>query len=765
MHRHKKIFCLAWIGLFGLAMFAACPALADVTAEPGYQAQNGFAELDTAAFPWHGSTAWYDGYLIYIDDVGKIMAYDTTTHETRSVCNNTFLLIGDDFASAGFMVTKEGYLYFHDNSVSNQILYRINLAWDWPTSYESFNTSCDGDIFSLAQNPWTGEVWFASYATVTDWVYLYEVNAAFSAANKRMSFAKNHGGDNGPIIWVTPDTLLLGEPVDNTEGYFHLAKPESNTLTYNEVALTGGPAEAVYAWNNEIYATTGSGREIYKVEENAITLVAQTTNNAQGLAFDGTNLFISEISNTGVVSFSALTCITLTERLTVESPYTSMALDDLNPADSLYVLQHSLPGFLYTIDEYLFYLDSPGPGTTIFVEDLLDGSVISAETSCDGNIFSFTVNPWTGQKYFASADPDGSGDNMYLYNLEFDSPVITATKVLTMTKFHGGLSGPIIFKNSETLLYGEQTDGGNGYFHKVDIVAKTVISDCMEFDGGLAAATYGTGFEIFVATDEGNEIYSLANQSKTLVATTLAGSAAGLCFDGYSIIVMQKSYSKAAGEITFDILWTPQQQGVLAVDATTSDKVSSSAEFIIKTANNAGAIGLQGNINTFIEFLEVMSADDINNHENMPIFMPFGLINFRAKGDAPGFTATVKVHFSGSFPDDTTWWKYDDINGWYQYEFATFSDDGLSVTLEILDGSKGDADGIVNGYVSDPGGPAFPERHSGVKDYPGWTSDCFVNATNRHVPGFLPISAAWPLLAVFLIGVLIFARTTVKHEP
>lgn len=766
MHRRKNFFCLALIGVWALAMFAAGPVLADVTAEPGYQANNDFAELDPAAFAWHGSTAWYNGYLIYVDNVGKIMAYNTQTKEISCVCNNTFLLTGEESAPAGFLVTKEGYLYFHSNATPSQTLYRINLTWAWPTIYDSLPTNCNGSISSLSQNPWTGAVWFASTTYEEgDWAYLYEVNATFSGVAEWMDFSKPRGGDNGPIIWKMSNSLLYGESVIDGNGYFHQVNPGYENQDMEYISFDGGLAGAVHAWNNEIYAATGDGKEIYRINEQTKTKVAQTDYSAQSLAFDGTTLFISEIiSDTGKMSFSALTCVSSTERLAAESPYTSMAFEDEEMLPIFVTL--SMTGFLYTSDNYFYNHDFQDLNTMIYRTNIENNNVISVETNCDGSIIAFAENPWTKEIYFASSDLDGQGDNMYLYNIENGPATITATKVLTMTKFHGGCSGPIIFENPDTLLYGECGNCGNGYFHEVDIAARTVISDCMEFDGGLVAATHGFGYEIFVATYEGDKIYSIDNRTKTLVATTLAGPAVGLGYDGhYSLIVVQPPpQSKAEDDPLIDFLWVPQQRGVLGDEQASKSAVSESAQMSINTAYGNGVIGVQGNTSTSIEFLEAMSIDDIEDTENKPGFMPFGLINFRAKGNASGFTATVKVHFSHRFPSDTQWWKYDRINGWYEYDLATLSDDGMTMTLEILDGGYGDADGKENGYVTDPGGPAYPKRHSGVKNFPGWTSDCFIGAS-RQVSDHLPQKATWALLAVFLAGMLIFGRITIKHEP
>ena len=63
------------------------------------------------------------------------------------------------------------------------------------------------------------------------------------------------------------------------------------------------------------------------------------------------------------------------------------------------------------------------------------------------------------------------------------------------------------------------------------------------------------------------------------------------------------------------------------------------------------------------------------------------------------------------------WTKYDSINGWQDYsDYADIAEDGRSAVLEYTDGGFGDADGVVNGYIVDPSGPAedpSPASNSG----------------------------------------------------
>lgn len=88
--------------------------------------------------------------------------------------------------------------------------------------------------------------------------------------------------------------------------------------------------------------------------------------------------------------------------------------------------------------------------------------------------------------------------------------------------------------------------------------------------------------------------------------------------------------------------------------------------------------------------------------------LPFGLFGFNVTGLAPGAIATVDLTLpAGARPDG--YYKQDPATG----ELTRFNFDGHTgavvhgnmVTLYLQDGGRGDADGVANGVVVDPGGP------------------------------------------------------------
>ncbi|MBU1162056.1 MAG: hypothetical protein KKF96_05820 [Proteobacteria bacterium] len=116
-----------------------------------------------------------------------------------------------------------------------------------------------------------------------------------------------------------------------------------------------------------------------------------------------------------------------------------------------------------------------------------------------------------------------------------------------------------------------------------------------------------------------------------------------------------------------------------------------------------------------IESLEVIDPDTISDTVNRPSDLIFGLFAYRLRVNTPGDTATIRIYFSGEVFASDIFYKYDTINGWYDYsEHTTFNDDRQSVTLELKDGGYGDSDGLANGVIVDPGGLA-----SGGSTYTG----------------------------------------------
>jgi hypothetical protein len=124
-------------------------------------------------------------------------------------------------------------------------------------------------------------------------------------------------------------------------------------------------------------------------------------------------------------------------------------------------------------------------------------------------------------------------------------------------------------------------------------------------------------------------------------------------------------------------------------------------------------VGVKTSQNVTIEALVSINPSDIADDASRPSEMPFGLVSFRLKVENAGDIAEVTVYFSEAAPFDTEWFKYDEIIGWYDYSgHAIFGVDRKSVALKIEDGGFGDADGVKNGVIVDPGGVGYDSPSS-----------------------------------------------------
>jgi len=97
--------------------------------------------------------------------------------------------------------------------------------------------------------------------------------------------------------------------------------------------------------------------------------------------------------------------------------------------------------------------------------------------------------------------------------------------------------------------------------------------------------------------------------------------------------------------------------------------------------------------------------------ENTPtVSFPYGLFSFDVTGLNNGDTATITIILPDDIPENFQYWKViNDI--WVDATSLLSSNDGdETITLTITDGGFGDADGLVNGVISDPGGIAIPNE-------------------------------------------------------
>jgi uncharacterized delta-60 repeat protein len=98
------------------------------------------------------------------------------------------------------------------------------------------------------------------------------------------------------------------------------------------------------------------------------------------------------------------------------------------------------------------------------------------------------------------------------------------------------------------------------------------------------------------------------------------------------------------------------------------------------------------------------------------VTLPIGLVGFRAYDLPPEGTIVIEVIVHGPAVP-TTYYKYGPEPGnpashWWEFSFDAATATGATVsgnviTLTFVDGGRGDADGVANGVIVDPGAPAI----------------------------------------------------------
>ncbi len=128
----------------------------------------------------------------------------------------------------------------------------------------------------------------------------------------------------------------------------------------------------------------------------------------------------------------------------------------------------------------------------------------------------------------------------------------------------------------------------------------------------------------------------------------------------------------------------------------------------VNTVAGDGQIGVKADPSVVsIEAVKSIDPETLSHTAEMPDEMPLGVISFKLRVLNPGDSAEVTVYLSEAAPDGAQWYKYDSVNGWQAHQLtilSVFSSDRKSVTLLLEDGDYGDADGVQNCIIVDPGG-------------------------------------------------------------
>ncbi len=151
---------------------------------------------------------------------------------------------------------------------------------------------------------------------------------------------------------------------------------------------------------------------------------------------------------------------------------------------------------------------------------------------------------------------------------------------------------------------------------------------------------------------------------------------------------------------TFDV-----SDGSLVATGTVNITVNPSAPVILSVETSTGT----GNATFVTDIGEITGLNSIDpaSLPPAPVEFPHGLFNFTITVN-PGDKANVTITFPSSIPAGSQYWKFQNGSYFQLSDKLIGSNDGDNVlVLTLTDGGEGDADGLVNGVITDPGGPVI----------------------------------------------------------
>lgn len=139
------------------------------------------------------------------------------------------------------------------------------------------------------------------------------------------------------------------------------------------------------------------------------------------------------------------------------------------------------------------------------------------------------------------------------------------------------------------------------------------------------------------------------------------------------------------------------------IDQAVTNNVTSSQQVTTATGTGTATFTISNGSITGLTAAITTSCGTLSS-----FIFPHGFFSFNITNIPAGSTVIITIALPSDMPENTEYWKC--INGsWVNVTSLLGDNDGDNVlTLTITDGGLGDADGVVNGTIVDPGGPATP---------------------------------------------------------
>lgn len=296
-----------------------------------------------------------------------------------------------------------------------------------------------------------------------------------------------------------------------------------------------------------------------------------------------------------------------------------------------------------------------------------------------GSLTRFAIHPKTpttlwctlsgynsGNKVFKSTD---SGQNWT--NISGSLPNIPANCIT-----HEGGNDNLLYVGTDVGMY-YRSDNDSDWRSYNEGLPNVIITDIeiVSSRNKLNAATYGRGlWQAKLVTEESNNSDSNNNEEEDQ--------------DGVSAII--ESAAPNSGDGNGD--------GI-------SDALQSTVASLLNEVDST-YITLES-----LDGFDLANVQIADEEENSLLFFPFGAVKF----DIPESNVEIKLYYHGiSSLDGFIYRKLANNNEWFTFQGATFGQEEIdgntvaTVVLRLRDGGLEDYDGLVNGVIVDPGGPAIP---------------------------------------------------------
>ena len=198
-----------------------------------------------------------------------------------------------------------------------------------------------------------------------------------------------------------------------------------------------------------------------------------------------------------------------------------------------------------------------------------------------------------------------------------------------------------------------------------------------------------------------------------------------------------------------------QVVGFVDTDSSGIDDNEEESIYAVNVATLSDTVGLSPSLGE-IGYLSVLDSGEIAEEQLPEESLNYHWFDFRIDGldidvNNPA-SVDITFYFPEALPSGAKWYKYDratqTVSDYTNYVVI----DGSLVTLTLTDGGLGDADGVVNGVIVDPSGPALPDSVAQISSGNGNESQVSATPTMQTggsgAPGPLFLAAGLLILCL-----------------